>query len=48
MPSERPKNEFCEGEAMFQGVEMQCEFIFCILEIDKSYFDVHLSDVLCR
>jgi hypothetical protein len=27
---------------------MQCEFIFCILEIDKSYFDVHLSDVLCR
>jgi hypothetical protein len=34
------KNDFAEfDEALFQGVEMQCEIIFCILGIEESDFD---------
>jgi hypothetical protein len=33
------KNDFGEvDEAMFQGVDRQCEPIFCILDIEKSDF----------
>jgi hypothetical protein len=35
-------------EAMFQGVEMPCEIIFCIQGIEKSYIDGRLSDVSSR
>jgi hypothetical protein len=36
-PSERLKNDFCEvDEAMFQGVERQCELILCFLDIEKA------------
>jgi hypothetical protein len=31
------KNEF--NESIFQGVERQCELIFCILVIEKSDLD---------
>jgi hypothetical protein len=38
--SERIKNGFREvDEAMFQGVEMPCEFILCIPGIKKSELD---------
>jgi hypothetical protein len=31
------RNDFAEvDEAMFQGVQRQCELIFCILGVEKS------------
>jgi hypothetical protein len=40
LPSSHVKIEFAEiDEEMFQGVERQCENIFCILSIGKSDFD---------
>jgi hypothetical protein len=40
LPSERLKNDFLQVDVtMFQGVEIPCKFIFCILGIVKSDLD---------
>jgi hypothetical protein len=47
LPSARLKNDYGEvDEEIFQGVERQCEVIFCIMGIEKINLDGYLSDVL--